>query len=270
MTALPVTFLSDYGYDDEFAGVCRAVIARIAPGAALIDLTHGIGPGDVRHGALALANALPHAPAGVHLAVVDPGVGTSRRPVAVRVAREERILLGPDNGLLAPATERLGGSLEAVDLSGSPFAAETVSASFHGRDIFAPVAARLALGAGLPEAGEPLDAASLATISLPIPIAAADHLVAHVLYLDRFGNAALDASRSDLAKIGITPGGAVLLELGERQVDAGYVATFGDVAPATPLLYEDSSERLAIAVNRGDAGAELRLAPDDEVVVRAG
>jgi S-adenosylmethionine hydrolase len=270
MPALPITFLSDYGYEDEFAGVCRAVIARIAPEAELIDLTHGIGPGEVRHGALALANALPHAPAGVHLAVVDPGVGTSRRPLAVRVARERRILVGPDNGLLWPAIELLGGPLEAVDLSASPFAAETVSASFHGRDLFAPVAARLALGAELLEAGEQLDGGSLASLALPSPIPASDHVVAHVLYLDRFGNAALDARRGDLDRIGVVAGTPLLLEHRDRRVEAGYVRTFADVRPGEALLYEDSSGRLAIAINRGDAEAELGLAPDDEVVVRAG
>ena len=270
MPALPITFLSDYGYDDEFAGVCRSVVVRIAPDAQVIDLTHGIAPGDVRHGALALANALPHAPAGVHLAVVDPGVGTSRRAIAVRVGGERRILVGPDNGLLWPAIERLGGSLEAVDLSASPFAAQTVSASFHGRDLFAPVAARLALGARLEEAGEPLDAGSLARVSIPRPIVAADHLVAHVLYLDRFGNVALDARRADLNRIGIAPGAQLALELGERRVEAGYVTTFAEVGPGEALLYEDSSERLAIAINRGDAAEELALAVDDRVVIRSG
>jgi S-adenosylmethionine hydrolase len=270
MPALPITFLSDYGYEDEFAGVCRSVIARIAPETPVIDLTHGIAPGDVRHGALALANALPHSPAGVHLAVVDPGVGTSRRPVAVRVAREMRILVGPDNGLLWPAIEQLGGPLEAVDLGGSRFAAEAVSASFHGRDLFAPVAAHLALGAQLTEAGEPLDAGSLASIALPPPIVAPDHVVTNVLYLDRFGNAALGAGRADLSRVGIEVGARVAVELGERRFEAGYVATFAEVGPGEALLYEDSSERLAIAINRGDAGTELGLRPDDRVVIRAG
>jgi S-adenosyl-L-methionine hydrolase (adenosine-forming) len=269
MGPLPITFLSDYGYQDEFAGVCRAVIAGIAPAAAVIDLTHGIAPGDVRHGALALANAIPYSPAGIHLAVVDPGVGTSRRPVAVRAGAERRTLVGPDNGLLAPAIEALGGPLEAVDLSASPYASELVSASFHGRDIFAPVAAQLALGARLSDAGEAFDAESLASISLPRPIVAVDHVVAHVLYLDRFGNAALDARRADLEQIGIDSGTPLVLELGERRVEAAYVSTFGDVPLGEALLYENSSERLAIAINRGDAGAELGLGADDQVVLRA-
>ena len=147
--ARPITFLSDYGADDEFAGVCRAVIARIAPEATVIDLTHGVRRHAVRQGATILANALPFAPPGVHLAVVDPGVGTPRRAVAVRAACEDRLLVGPDNGLLWPAIERLGGAVEAVDVSLSPLRLEPISATFHGRDIFAPVAAHLAQGAPL-------------------------------------------------------------------------------------------------------------------------
>jgi S-adenosylmethionine hydrolase len=147
-TPRPITFLSDYGYEDEFAGVCRAVISQIAPGAPLIDLTHGIGRQDVRQGAVVLANALPSCPPGVHLAVIDPGVGSDRRAVAVAAA-EGRILVGPDNGLLSRALDRLGGALDAVELSRSPFRLEPVSATFHGRDLFAPVAAHLSLGASM-------------------------------------------------------------------------------------------------------------------------
>ena len=169
MAPRPITFLSDYGYDDEFAGVCRAVIAGITPGAHVIDLTHGIARAAVRQGAVVLANSLPYCPAGVHLAIVDPGVGSERRPVAVRAADEDRILVGPDNGLLALAIERLGGAAEAVDLSLSPLRLEPVSMTFHGRDLFAPVAAHLALGEKLSRAGEAIATDSLATISLPEP-----------------------------------------------------------------------------------------------------
>ena len=151
--ARPITFLSDYGYDDEFAGVCRAVIAGIAPEATVIDLTHGVPRHAIRQGATILANALPYASPGVHMAVVDPGVGSPRRALAVRVASEDRVLVGPDNGLLWPAVEHLGGAVEAVDVSLSEFRLEPISATFHGRDVFAPVAAHLALGASLPDAG---------------------------------------------------------------------------------------------------------------------
>src|ERR687891_89181 len=167
MAARPITFLSDYGYEDEFAGVCRAVIAGIAPEARVIDLTHAVPRRDVRGGAIALVDSLPYAPAGVHLAVVDPGVGTERRPVAVRVAAEDRVLVGPDNGLLWPAIEEFGGAVETVDVSGSRFRLEPVSATFHGRDLFAPVAAAVALGASLAEAGEAIGPESLTGLVLP-------------------------------------------------------------------------------------------------------
>src|SRR5437660_9297243 len=137
-----ITFLSDYGLDDHFVGVCHGVIATICPQARVIDITHGIARHDVRAGALALRSALPYVPVGVHLAVVDPDVGAQRRAVALRVS-DERLLVGPDNGLLWLAADQAGGVVEAVDIARSPFRLEPVSATFHGRDIFAPVAARL-------------------------------------------------------------------------------------------------------------------------------
>ncbi|HET8975654.1 MAG TPA: SAM-dependent chlorinase/fluorinase, partial [Solirubrobacterales bacterium] len=190
--ALPITFLSDYGEEDEFAGVCRAVITQIAPDAPLVDLTHGVGRQGIRQGALALANALPFCPPGVHLAVVDPGVGTARRPVAVTTMQEGRFLVGPDNGLLWPAIERFGGAARAIDLSRSPFRLEPVSATFHGRDLFAPVAAHLAIGARLDEAGEKFEPAELTRLELPQPVVEGGRAVAHALYVDRFGNVTLD------------------------------------------------------------------------------
>src|SRR5919108_4547753 len=169
MAPRPITFLSDYGYDDEFAGICRAVISRIEPEARVIDLTHGIARHAVRQGAAILANALPYTPPGVHMAVVDPGVGSPRRALAVRTAAEDRILVGPDNGLLWPAIGRLGGAVEAADISLSPFRLEPISATFHGRDVFAPVAAHLAGGTALSEAGEALAPDTLATLELGEP-----------------------------------------------------------------------------------------------------
>ena len=160
----PITFLSDYGHDDDFVGVCHGVIARIAPEARVIDVTHGVARHDVRSGALILRRALPFFPPGVHLAVVDPQVGAERRAVALRTAEEDRILVGPDNGLLALAARRFGGAIEAVDIGRSPLRLEPVSATFHGRDIFAPVAAHLAGGVALAAAGEPMDPDELVDI----------------------------------------------------------------------------------------------------------
>jgi S-adenosylmethionine hydrolase len=269
----PITFLSDYGYDDEFAGVCRAVIAQIAPGAPVIDLTHGIGRQGIRHGALALANSLSFCPPGVHLAVVDPGVGTERRAVAVRPgsagsAADDRLLVGPDNGLLGPALQRLGGATEAVDLARSPFRLEPVSATFHGRDLFAPVAAHLALGATLGEAGESIEPASLAKLELPQPRIEADRVVAHALHADRFGNVALDLGPEDLGDGPLAPGARLEVRAPDGRFEATWARTFANVERGDLLLYEDSTRTLALSVNGGSAAGLLDLDPDDEVELR--
>jgi S-adenosyl-L-methionine hydrolase (adenosine-forming) len=266
--ARPITFLSDYGYEDEFAGVCRAVIAGIAPEATVIDLTHGITRHAIREGATILASALPYAPAGVHLAVVDPGVGSPRRALGVRVASEDRVLVGPDNGLLWPAIERLGGVVEAVDVALSRFRLEPISATFHGRDVFAPVAARLALGAPLSEAGEEIAADSLTTIEASEPVIGEGRTVAHVVSVDRFGNAVLDLADRHLAQTGLRMGNHVAVETGDQVHDAAFTLTFADVSPGELILYVDSYRSLALAVNRASAADRLRLGPGDEVVLR--
>ena len=189
-----VTFLSDYGRGDDFVGVCHAVIARIAPEVRVIDLTHDVPRHDVRSAAVILRRALPFCPAGVHLVVVDPGVGGTRRAVAVRVADEGRVLVGPDNGVLWPAAERFGGVVEAVDVAHSPHRLEPVSATFHGRDLFAPVAAHLAAGEPLGAAGEPIEPDELVQLALPTPHVDAERVYAHVVSTDTFGNVALDVT----------------------------------------------------------------------------
>jgi S-adenosyl-L-methionine hydrolase (adenosine-forming) len=264
----PITFLSDYGYADEFAGVCRGVIATIAPGAQVIDLTHGIGRAAVRQGALVLANALPYCPAGVHLAVVDPGVGTERRPVAVRVDSEDRILVGPDNGLLGLAIERLGGAVQAVDLTVSPFRLEPASATFHGRDLFAPVAARLAQGASLDQAGEPVPPDSLTPMELPEARVYPERVIAHAIHNDRFGNVILNLTRDQLDPTPFGLGDSLGVETRGGSFSAAFARTFADVAEGQVLLYEDATQTLALAVNRGSAAEALRIEPDDEVVLR--
>ena len=265
-----ITFLSDYGYEDDFVGVCHAVIARIAPDVRVIDLGHGLPRHQVRPAALALRNALPYAPPGVHLAVVDPEVGAERRAVALRTADEERLMVGPDNGLLALAVERFGGAVEAVEIGRSKWRLQPVSHTFHGRDIFAPVAAWLATGWPLAEAGDPLDPAELAGLELPSPRHEDGVLVAHVLSVDRFGNAALNVGHDDLAGSGLLLGHPVLLEAGAgRRRRAHYAVTFADVAPGELLVYEDAWRTLAVAVNRGNAARELALRPDSELRLRA-
>jgi S-adenosylmethionine hydrolase len=264
----PITFLSDYGYEDEFAGVCRAVIARIAPGATIVDLTHGIPRHAVEAGAATLDHALPFAPPGVHLAVVDPGVGSPRRAIAVRVPEDDRVLVGPDNGLLSFAIDGFGGAAEAVDVSFSKFRLEPISATFHGRDIFAPVAAQLARGAKLADAGEAIDPGSLMTLERTEPTFEGGRVVAHVVSVDRYGNVALDVRDEDLPKTGLRMGHGVALEAAGQERAAVFTLTFADVDPGGLILYEDSNRNLAIAQNRGNAAEALRIAAGDEVVLR--
>ena len=265
---LPITFLSDYGYDDEFAGVCRAVIAQIAPDAPLTDLTHGIERGEIRAGALGLARALPFCPPGVHLAVVDPGVGTARRAVAVTTMEEGRFLVGPDNGLLWPAIQRFGGAARAIDLAASPFRLEPVSATFHGRDLFAPVAAHLAIGARLDEAGSKLDPAELTPLELPRPTVEAERVIAHALVADRFGNVTLDLAAGDLAAGPLRRGEELRVQAPDGPFEARWVRTFAEVPRGELLLLENSSGAIALAVNGGSAAGLLDLDPDDELELR--
>jgi S-adenosylmethionine hydrolase len=253
---LTVTFLSDYGLQDDFVGVCHGVIARIAPEARVIDITHGIARHDVRAGALVLGRALAYMPAGVHLAVVDPGVGSARLAVALRCVDEERFLVGPDNGLLTLAAQRFGGIAEAVDLGATPFALEPVAASFHGRDLLAPVAAHLARGAPLAAAGSPLDPAELVELEVSRADVTGGALVAHVLHADGYGNVLLDADAEDLDAIGLRPGDAAAV----NGIRALYAATFADVSPGGLLLYADSYGAPSLAVNRGSALDALGLA----------
>jgi len=278
VSASLITFLSDYGYHDEFVGVCHGVIARRCPQARVIDISHAIPRHDVRAGALVLADALPYVPAGVHLAVVDPEVGSSgrhtRRAVAARTLEEKRLLVGPDNGLLMLAAERLGGVVEAVEITRSRERLEPLSATFHGRDIFAPVAAALAAGEPLLAVGERLAVSELQPLTLPVARVLDGVLRAHVLRADHFGNLILDASAADIARAGLRLGAAVRVEIGGRSLPGRYVSTFADVPPDQLLLYVDATRMAALAVNRGSAAEHLAVHLDregeTELLVRAG
>ena len=262
----PITFLSDYGLADEFVGVVHGVIARACPGARIIDIAHGIPRHGVLPGALVLARALPYMPPGVHLAVVDPEVGARRRAVALRTAEEDRLLVGPDNGLLIAAADRFGGCVEAVEISHSKWRLEPVSATFHGRDVFAPVAAHLAAGAELALAGEPIDPDELVPLGRTQARQEADgSVVTEVVAMDSFGNVQLDMAHEQLSESGLRLGRPLRLELGGRSVDAVFARAFADVAPGEILVYEDASRMLALAVNTGDAAEELVLRPGDEI-----
>lgn len=262
-----ITFLSDYGHADEFVGVVHGVLVARCPDARILDISHGVPRHDVRAGALMLARALPFMPPGVHLAVVDPGVGGSRRAVALRCRREPWVLVGPDNGLLSLAADAGGGVSEAVEISASRWRSEAVSATFHGRDIFAPVAARLASGESLPGCGVPLDPRALIRIELPAPRRGADGALAvEVLAVDGFGNLML--TPGGLMAAGLEPGTRVAITTNGQAVAATCARTFTDVAPGALALYGDAAGMLAIAVNSGSAAQALGVAPGDTVSLR--
>lgn len=262
-----VSLLTDYGLEDEFVGVLHGVILGICPDARIVDVTHGITRHSVRAGALVLRNAVPHLPRGVHVAVVDPEVGTERRSLALRCANG-RVLVGPDNGVLSLVWAQCGGVDEAVDVSRSAHRLEPISPTFHGRDVFAPVAAHLANGAELAEAGRRVDPEELAAVALGAPRVDGDSLVAHVLAVDGFGNVTLDATHETAAGAGLGIGQRVELEaMGERFL-ASMARTFADVAPGEIILYEDPYRSLALAINRGDAAATMRLREDAEIRLR--
>jgi S-adenosylmethionine hydrolase len=262
-----VTLLTDYGRDDDFVGVCHGVMRSIEPDLHIIDITHGINRYAVREGALVLRNTLPFMPVGVHMAVVDPQVGTERRAVALRTG-DGRTLVGPDNGLLSLAWERCGGVELAVDVTRSPHRLEPVSATFHGRDIFAPVTAQLAAGAQLADAGDPVDPDALVVVELPVPRTEDGALVAHALVLDRFGNVGLNVRHEQLAGSGLRLGDTIELETGGERFLAKYAQTFADVTAGELLVYEDAYRTLAVAINRGDAASTLGIRPDAEVRLR--
>lgn len=255
-------FYSDYGYADAFAGICRGVIAGAAPGVAVIDITHGIPRHDVLAGALELRAALPYTPPhAVHLAVVDPGVGGERRAVAVRSA-DDRLFVGPDNGLLVLGAEAAGGAAEAVSLTRREHWLRPLSRTFHGRDIFAPVAALLAEGLELSRAGDPIDPASLVRLLPPAPRRSGDGVVAVVLQVDGFGNAALNLTGGGPAS------GALELVASGRAWPAQVGETFAAASPGALVVVRDSAGLVAVAVNGGSAAGVLGLSPGDEVLLR--
>ena len=255
-----ISFLSDYGTVDEFVGVVKAVVRDLAPHVTVIDLTHEIPPYDVRAGSLALVRAIQYVPAGVVLAVVDPGVGGPRRAIAVEVAAGGAVLMGPDNGLLAPAAAMVGGAERAVVLSNTRFHLSAPGATFAGRDIFAPVAAHLCNGVDLAELGEPVEPGSLLPQVVPVSRMEQSELVGEVLWVDRFGNAQLNIGPDEVAEWG--PRLRVTLPAGPRTAT---VADSFDAIGGGLGLVVDSYGLLALAVDRGSAAAELGLVPGDLV-----
>jgi S-adenosyl-L-methionine hydrolase (adenosine-forming) len=264
-----ITFLTDFGLQDDFVGTCHGVMKRIAPEVEVIDITHGVSPQGVLQGALTLANTLPFMPEGVHLAVVDPGVGGSRRALALRDA-SGRVHVGPDNGLLIVAAEKLGGIAEAHELTNPKYALESVSRTFHGRDLFAPAAAHISLGVPLGELGPPIDPDALARLDIPQPEVGTTRIVCTVLSIDRFGNVGLNLDRSHLEAVGIVPGTRVELAIGAERYYAVAARTFADARPGDIILYEDAYRNISIAISGGDAASMFGIREGQSVRIYMG
>jgi hypothetical protein len=261
-----ITFLTDFGLQDDFVGVCRGVMKGIARDAQILDVTHGIAPQAVRQGALVLARAIPYLPLGIHLAVVDPGVGSERRALAVRTAAG-RVYVGPDNGLLMLAADR-DGVEGARSLTNSRYHLELVSKTFHARDLFAPVAAHLAAGAHFDDLGEDVDLATLVRLDLPVVRIEGGELVATILDVDRFGNLGLNVSAVDVGALGLSDGNRVELAFALTPYYAVVGETYADAPRGELIVYEDSYGAWSIAINGGNAAALTEAGVDDEVRIR--
>jgi len=262
-----IVFLSDYGLEDEFAGVCRGVMAQIAPDARIVDLTHAVPRHDVTQGALTLARSAPFMPPdAVFLAVVDPGVGSARRPVALE-ASKGAFLVGPDNGLLMPAAAALGGVARAVHITSPKVVLPSVSSTFHGRDLFAPAAAHLAAEAGLEELGPSIDPGTLEDVTVPVPEIGRGTVECSVLSIDGFGNVQLNVQESDLMQAGLSGESELSVRTPREERTVSRVHTFSDAPEGEVVALLDSSGYLALVANRGHAAELLSLEPGDTVIV---
>jgi hypothetical protein len=276
MTRPLISLLTDFGLTDPSVSACKGVIWRILPDARLLDVSHGVTRHAVAEGAALLWAALPYLPAGVHMAVVDPGVGTERRPIALRTGRGDH-LVGPDNGLLLPAAERLGGIVAAHVLERDIYRLAPVSRTFHARDIFAPAAAHIAGGVPIDAFGPALDPSTLVRLDLPVAVRTPGCLEASVVLVDAFGNAQLLAERCDLeAAVGpLSSGDRLTIEpadggrLGDAEaIDLRWRLAYGDAEAGEPLVSLDSYGRLAVSVNLGSAAETYGLTSDRRVRIR--
>lgn len=260
-----LTFLTDYGLEDGFVAACHGVALQIAPDTRVIDITHLVPPGDIQRGAAVLAQTVRYFPPAVHVAVVDPGVGTARRAVAV--AAGASVFVGPDNGVLSRAVAEAGGATAAVSLTNRALWLNTVTATFHGRDIFMPAAAHLVAGTPLTQAGDGLEVASLVTLPWPESRVRPGAIDAEVVTIDRFGNAQLSVTGADAAGAGLVPGTPATLEWDSRECAVAFGSTFGEVAAGEVVGYTDSAGYVAIAVNGGSAAQRLGLRPGTRVTL---
>jgi S-adenosylmethionine hydrolase len=258
-----VTFLSDYGLADEFVGVVKSVIRSIAPAVTVVDLTHDIEPHDVRAGGLTLARSAQYLVPGVVLAVVDPGVATNRRAIAIEVGGGQSVLVGPDNGLLAPAVAMVGGADRAVELSNDEYHLPAPGATFAGRDVFAPAAAHLANGVDLEELGRLVDTMTLVPGLMPISREENGAVIGDVLWVDRYGNAQLNIDPTDVEEWG----DRIRLRFAETSRTARRADSYAALRPGEVGLVVDSYGLLSVCVDRGSAATELGLRAGDPVTL---
>ncbi len=256
-----ISFLSDFGHADEFVGVVHSVIRSIAPDVSVVDVTHGIAPHDVRAGALSLARSANYLCPGVVLAVVDPGVGTARKAVAVEVGDGASILVGPDNGVLASAVALVGGATRAVELTNGEFQLPRLGSTFDGRDIFAPAAAHLALGVDMGELGPNVDPSSLTPGLLPVTAVEDGALLIEALWIDRYGNVQLNIGPDDLAEWG----DPFSLVAGEHRESIARRRAYRDISTGEVGAVVDSSGLVSLAVNGDSAASHLGITSGQEL-----
>jgi S-adenosylmethionine hydrolase len=261
-----LTFLSDYGHDDVFVGVCKGVIAGVAPKVQIIDVCHLIAPQDVEAGAQALAAAMPFMPRAVHLAMVDPQHAEPARGVVLRT-KDDSLFIGPDNGVLSHAWGARGGVTEAVQIVNEDLWLDQIHATFRGRDIFAPVAGHLAAGRPLEDVGPKVEPSELATLPVRIATVDDDHVHAEIRAVDHFGNVSLNLARADLEAAGIVLGDTVELRCNGRTLTVPFTHSFGEVPVGRLSLCEDSFRAIQLAVNTGRANQELRVNRGDPIVI---
>ncbi|MGI9093212.1 MAG: SAM hydrolase/SAM-dependent halogenase family protein [Mycobacteriales bacterium] len=263
-----VSLTTDYGTYDGFVAACHGVIARTAPSARVIDVTHEVPPGDIHRGAVVLAQTVPYLPRAVHVGVVDPGVGTARRGIAIACA--DGILVGPDNGLLGWAAEALGGADAVYELADAAYHGRPVSPTFHGRDIFTPVAAHIAVGTPPADLGPQLAADGLVRLPEPPHEATSGLIRCSALTSDRFGNVTTSATAGDVVSAGFAAGDDVVVVTGSTEHRGSHQRSFADAGPGELVSFVDSYDHLALAVNGGNAASLLRVRDADVLELRAG
>ncbi|WP_405142289.1 SAM-dependent chlorinase/fluorinase [Sphaerisporangium sp. NBC_01403] len=264
-----ITLLTDYGLEDGFVASCHGVIIGITPEARIIDVCHLVPAGDIRRGAAILAQTLPYLPAGVHIAAVDPAAASARRSIAVEAGG--RVFIGPDNGLLSWALLASGGARAAYEITNEELFLTPVSPTFHGRDVYAPVAAHLCAGRKPADLGPEIGLDRL--LSLPAPTARLGEGAAEgeVLSLDRYGNVQLSVTADDLVTLGVRVGDSLAVSMGRRQITVPFRDTYAAVPPGNLVAFTDSAGLVALAVNSGDAAQRLGLPPGAHVrLARAG